>query len=95
MGNWIIIISLKRAKKSKGSKETKNIKEREREREREKACQRTTERRLFVSSHAKLGDLTDTAKTLLVVVQLSNYYYFCYYYGMKQSVSLLDDLIIN
>jgi hypothetical protein len=74
MGNWIIIISLKRAKKSKGSKETKNIKERERERE--KACQRTTERRLFVSSHAKLGDLTDTAKTLLVVVQLSNYYYF-------------------
>jgi hypothetical protein len=74
MGNWIIIISLKRAKKSKGSKETKNIKERERERE--KACQRTTERSLFVSSHAKLGDLTDTAKTLLVVVQLSNYYYF-------------------
>jgi hypothetical protein len=78
MGNWIIIISLKRAKKSKGSKETKNIKEREREREREreKACQRTTERSLFVSSHAKLGDLTDTAKRLLVVVQLSNYYYF-------------------
>lgn len=56
--------SEERAKKSKGSKETKNIKERERERE--KACQRTTGRRLFVSSHAKLGDLTDTTKTLQI-----------------------------